>query len=152
MRNASTHSVIKGPATGLVTGLVVALVAALMASGCATGNRVDREMGETMDRWAAHVRWGDFDTLVDFMHPDFLEENPVEDAELERLNDFSVSRYRVRQHLEVAGERAVERVAEIHLYHHGSAQERVIQHNELWRYDEDLDRWMLHSGLPDPRG
>ena len=28
--------------------------------------------------------------------------------------------------------------------------ERVIIDEQEWRYNEDAERWMLHSGLPDP--
>ncbi len=128
--------------------IVLALI--ILVGACATTSKTEREMTETMDAWAAHVRWGEIESLVDFMHPDYLAENPVREMEIERLGLFSVSQYRVRQHLEISGEQAVERVVEIRLYHRQTAQERVIRHREIWRYDSDMKRWFLHSGLPDP--
>jgi hypothetical protein len=28
--------------------------------------------------------------------------------------------------------------------------ERSVTDEQLWRYDNDTERWLLHSGLPDP--
>lgn len=130
--------------------LLLLVLLSTLISACGTTSRAEREMVEAMDLWAAHVRWGEQDGLVDFIHPDYLAENPIREVDIARLGLFSVSRYRVRQHLEVPGEKGVDRLVEISMYHHGTAQERVVQYREVWRYDEDLKRWFLHSGLPDP--
>ena len=126
---------------------VIALVVLAVACGA---NPSQREREQAMDRWEVLVRWGEFEALVDFMHPEWLAENPISEDDLERLQQFRVTRYRVRQVLAEPDGQAVERVARLHLYETTTARERVIDHREIWRYDDDIGRWLLHSGLPDP--
>ncbi len=127
---------------------VVALVL-LMLIGC--GNRSDqREFSETMDRWEVLVRWSQYDALIDFIHPEWLEENPIRSIDISRLEQYRISEYRLRQVLSSPDEKAVERLVRLRMYHIHSARERVVDFHEVWRYDEDYKRWLLHSGLPDP--
>ena len=145
MNTASTLT-----ATHFVKVLIGALAATTLLVGCG-GNSNLRERQETMDRWEVLVRWSQFDSLIDFMHPDYLAENPIRELDLERLNQFRVTEYRVRQVLLDPDTEEVQRVVRIRLYHIHSARERVIDHREVWRRDEALGVWLLHSGLPDPR-
>ena len=122
----------------------------VLVTGCGTHQKHE-ERQDTMDRWEALVRWSEFDALVDMIHPDWLAENPVHPVDLDRLHQFRVTEYRVRQVLVDPDEQGLQRAVRIRMYHLHSARERVIDHREVWRYDEDLERWLLHSGLPDPR-
>lgn len=127
------------------------LMVALMLAACAGGNQAQRERQQAMDRWQAMVRWSEYDGLVDMIHPEWLADNPIRNIELQRLRQFRVTEYRVRQVISDPDGLGVERHVQIRLYHVHSARERVIQHREVWRYDEKRERWLLHSGLPDPR-
>lgn len=126
------------------------LLAAAVLSACA-GNEIQRQGNETMDRWESLVRWAQFDALIDFLHPDYLQANPVAQLDIDRLHQFRVAEYRVRQIIASADGQSVERVVRLRLFHVHTAQERVVDHRELWRYDPELRAWLLHSGLPDPR-
>jgi hypothetical protein len=122
----------------------------MLTTACGTNQRhEDRQ--DAMDRWEALVRWSEFDALVDMIHPDWLSENPVHPVDLDRLHQFRVTEYRVRQVLAEPEGTGFERTVRIRMYHLHSAYERVVDHREVWRYDESLERWLLHSGLPDPR-
>ncbi|MFW5927221.1 MAG: hypothetical protein ACOCSR_04140 [Wenzhouxiangella sp.] len=127
---------------------VIALGLLLTACG---GSQKQLAQQQATQRWEALVRWSEYDALVDMIHPDWLAENPVEEAEIDRLREFRVTEYRVRQVLTEPDGNGFERLAQIRMYHLRSARERVVAHREVWRYDEDLDRWLLHSGVPDPR-
>jgi len=127
------------------------LMVALLLAACASGNQAQRERQQTMDLWQEMVRWSEYDGLIDMIHPEWLAENPIRNIELERLRQFRVTEYRVRQVISDPDGLGVERRVQIRLYHVHSARERVIQHREVWRYDEKRERWLLHSGLPDPR-
>lgn len=126
------------------------VLAAVLLAACAGGSQAQRERDQAMDLWQEMVRWSEYDGLVDMIHPDWLAEHPIRSIELERLRQFRVTEYRVRQVISDPDEQRVERRVQIRLYHVHSARERVIQHREVWRYDETRDRWLLHSGLPDP--
>ena len=129
--------------------LVIALTLLILAA-CASSPS-NRERTQMMERWEVLVRWNEFDALLDFIHPDYLAEHPVTERELDRLNQFRVTEYRARQVVLAPDGASAERLARIRMYHKGSSRERVVDHREVWRYDDDLQAWMLHSGLPDPR-
>jgi hypothetical protein len=130
---------------------LIVLTIALLLAACAGGNQAQRERQNAMDLWRDMVRWSEYEALVDMIHPDWLAENPIRPIELRRLQQFRVTEYRVRQVNSEPDGLAVERLVQIRLYHVHSARERVIQHREVWRWDEQRGRWLLHSGLPDPR-
>ena len=126
------------------------LLCLLLAAACGTSSSA-RERQQAMDRWEVLVRWNQFDNLIDFIHPDYLAENPVTNLDIDRLNQFRVTEYRVRQVLVSPDSDEIERLARIRLYHVHSGRERVVDYREIWRLDDDLGVWLLHSGLPDPR-
>lgn len=129
-----------------------ALTLALVLLGaCAAMNNEDKLRTETLDRFEAVVRWNQFDSIVDFMHPDWLEENPVTSLDIERLHQFRVSQYTLRQVL-TAPDGGVDRIIQLRMYNKHTARERVVEYVESWRWDEERERWMLHSGLPDVTG
>jgi len=122
-----------------------------LLGACDTLDEKDRKRTETMDRFEAIVRWNQFDSMVDFMHPDWLEENPVTSLEVERLHQFRVSQYSARQVLSDA-DGGVDRLVQLRLYNKHTAREKVVEYVESWRWDDERGRWMLHSGLPDLTG
>jgi len=122
-----------------------------LLGACDTLDEKDRKRTETMDRFEAIVRWNQFDSMVDFMHPDWLEENPVTSLEVERLHQFRVSQYSARQVLSDA-DGGVDRLVQLRLYNKHTAREKVVEYVESWRWDDERERWMLHSGLPDLTG
>ncbi|MFP4276473.1 MAG: hypothetical protein ACLFQC_11020 [Wenzhouxiangella sp.] len=128
----------------ILTGLCLVLTA------CASGS-ADQQRIETMESWESLVRWSQYDALVDFIHPEYLAANPITALDIDRLHQFRVTEYRTRQVVSQADGQALERMVQIRLYHVHSARERVVDHREIWRYDEQLEGWLLHSGLPDPR-
>ena len=122
-----------------------------LLGACDTLNEKDMQRTETMDRFEAIVRWNQFDSMVDFMDPDWLAENPVTSLEVERLHQFRVSQYTVRQVLSEP-EGGVDRLVQLRLYNKHTAREKVVEYVESWRWDDERSRWMLHSGLPDVTG
>jgi hypothetical protein len=130
---------------------LIMLTIVLLLAACAGGNQAHREREQAMDRWQSMLRWSEYDGLTNMIHPEWLANNPISDLEFRRLRQFRVTEYKVRQVMSDPDGLGVERRVEIRLYHVHSARERVIQHREVWRYDEQRERWLLHSGLPDPR-
>lgn len=128
-----------------------ALLSLVFLAGCGAISDRDRLRTETIQRYEATVRWNQFDALVDFMHPEWLEENPVSSLDIDRLHQFRVSQYSVRQVMSVP-EDGVDRLVQLRIYNKHTARERVVDYVEAWRWDEERERWMLHSGLPDVTG
>jgi len=129
--------------------ILLLLAAALVLAGCPQ-KREDLMREETLSRFEAVVRWNQFDSIVDFIDPDWLDENPVRDLEIERLHQFRVSQYRVRQVIAMPDGQGMDRLVQLRMTNRHTARERVIEYVEAWRYDEASKRWMLHSGPPDP--
>ena len=130
--------------------MLVVFLAGLALAACG-GNQVQRSGTETLDAWESLVRWSQFDALVDFIHPDYLQANPVTPLDVDRLHQFRVTEYRVRQILADPDGEGLERQVRLRLYHVHSARERVVDYREIWRYDQERKAWLLHTGLPDPR-
>lgn len=133
----------------MITRTIITASLLAMLAACAT-TRMERDMNETMDAWAVTLRWTDNpDALIEFIHPEYLEENPIDEEDLRRLQQFRVTEYRLRQQvMEPDGLAAYRRVT-LRLYHVRSAREIAVMHEEIWRYDPEFERWLLHSGLPD---
>jgi hypothetical protein len=132
------------------TALLSLLFLTLLA-GCATGPS-NQEQRERFQAWENVVRWSEHkDPLLDFIHPEWLAANPISALDIDRFEQFRVTEYRVRQVIASPDGLEVRRLVQLRLYHIHTALERVIDHRELWRYDEDQEIWLLHSGIPDPR-
>jgi len=129
---------------------MLVLAAAMLLVGCVANSQRDNEREETLQRYEAIVRWGQFDSIIDFMHPDWLEENPVRSVDLERLHQFRVSQYQVRQVTNLPDDSGLDRLVELRLYNIHTAQERAVRYMESWRWDAERKRYFLHSPLPDP--
>jgi hypothetical protein len=127
----------------------ILLALTVLLAACAS-QRADLKRTETLDRFEAIVRWNQFESIPDFMHPDYRDENPVRSIDLERLDQFRVSQYEVKQVLTVGEGEGLDRLVELRLYNRHTARERVVEYVESWRWDTERERWMLHSGLPDP--
>ncbi len=131
--------------------LLLSLLSVLMLSGCGSGPP-EREKQDRIMAWESAVRWSEHkDALLDFIHPEWLAEHPVSPLDIDRLEQFRVTEYRVRQVIANPNGLEIERRVQLRLYHVHTARERVIDHREIWRYDEESEVWLMHSGIPDPR-
>jgi hypothetical protein len=127
------------------------LLTLALLPGCATGPS-NQEQRERFQAWENVVRWSEHkDALLDFIDPEWLADNPIPVLDIDRLEQFRVTEYRVRQVVANPNGLEVERLVQLRLYHIHTARERVIDHREVWRYDEESEIWLLHSGIPDPR-
>jgi hypothetical protein len=129
--------------------IVATVVVALALTACG-GGQMERERQEMMDRWEVLVRWSHFESLVDFIHPEWLAENPVTELDIRRLEQFRVTEYRTRQIMADPDGLGMRRSVRIRMYHVHTQRERIVDHVEQWRYDEEMETWLLHSGLPNP--
>ena len=112
--------------------------------------REDQDLTDTLTQYDTVVRWAQWDAAVDFLAPEYLEEHPVTRLDLDRLRLFRVTQYTVRSALQVDEGKGLMQVVEIKMFNKNQARERTITDEQYWKYDEELQRWQLHSGLPDP--
>ena len=112
----------------------------------------DKDLSDTLLQYDTVIRWAQWDAAVDFVAPDYLEEHPVSRLDLDRLRLFRVTQYSVRSAIPTDNEKgkSLIQVVEIKMFNKNQARERVVIDEQIWRYNEETERWQLHSGLPDP--
>ena len=131
-----------------LTNLLIALAVAALAA--CIPNPVEKSRGETFKQYETIVRWSQWDAAADFIAPEYLVEHPITRLELDRLRLFRVTAYTVRSTAMFDEGLTARRVVEVKLFNANQAIERTIIDEQEWRYHEDVKRWLLHSGLPDP--
>lgn len=137
---------------GLNTGFLVAVALALAAVWLAacTSNQVEKSRGETLKQYETIVRWSQWDAAADFIAPEYLAEHPITRLDMDRLRLFRVTAYTVRSTGIYDEGLTVRQAVEIRLFNQHQAVERSIIDEQEWRWHEEAQRWLLHSGLPDP--
>ena len=128
--------------------LVILGLAALLTACPKTKEASD--LSDTLLRYDTIIRWAQWDAAVDFLAPEYLEENPVTRLDLDRLRLFKVTQYTVRSAAPVDEGDGLLQEVEIRMFNKNQARERSVIDNQYWKYDKERERWFLHSGLPDP--
>ncbi len=128
--------------------LLVLGMAALLAACPQT--KEDRDLSETLKQYEIIVRWAQWDAAVDFVSMEYQQEHPITRLDLDRLRLFRVTQYLVRSSAPINEGKGLIQVVEIRMFNKNQARERSIIDEQHWKYNEETERWQLHSGLPDP--
>ena len=110
----------------------------------------ETDLSDTLLQYETIIRWAQWDAASDFLAPEYLEENPVSRLDLDRLRLFRVTQYTVRTAVPVDEGKGLMQVVEIKMFNSNQARERSIIDEQYWKYNEERERWLLHTGLPDP--
>jgi len=129
--------------------VLVLAVLAVALSGCPS-NQAEKSRGEALKQYETIIRWSQWDAAADFIAPEYLAEHPISRLDMDRLRLFRVTTYTVRSTGLYDEGMTVRQVVEIKMFNANQAVERTVIDEQVWRYHEDIKRWMLHSGLPDP--
>jgi hypothetical protein len=128
----------------------LALLTVLAALAACAANEMETSRSEAFKQYETIVRWSQWDAAADFLAPEYLEEHPITRLQMDRLRLFRVTAYTVRA-TDIYDEGMTARQAvEIKMFNTHQAVERTIIDQQEWRYHENIKRWLLHSGLPDP--
>ena len=133
----------------LLRGGLALLTLAISLVAC-TPNPVEKSRGETFKQYETIIRWSQWDAAADFIAPEYLADNPITRLQMDRLRLFRVTAYTVRSAGVYDEGRTARQTVEIRMFNTHQAVERTIIDQQEWRYDDDVKRWLLHSGLPDP--
>ncbi len=128
--------------------LVILGLAALLTACPKT--KEESDLSDTLLRYDTVIRWAQWDAAVDFISPEYLEENPVTRLDLDRLRLFKVTQYTVRSAVPVDEGKGMLQEVEIKMFNKNRAREKSVIDEQYWKYDEERERWFLHTGLPDP--
>lgn len=132
----------------LLRTIVILGLTALLTACPKTKEETD--LSDTLLQYDTVIRWAQWDAAVDFVAPDYLEEHPVTRLDLDRLRLFRVTQYSVRSAVPFDEGKGLIQVVEIKMFNKNQARERTVIDEQEWKYDEERERWLLHSGLPDP--
>lgn len=123
------------------------LVAVLAACSSGAGTKQD-----TLDRllyeYSGAIRWSNFEVAYDMVDPETREARPLTDFELERLKQVQITNYNLVASLPLPDGR-IAREVELGVVNRHTQAERVVRVREIWRYDEETQRWWQTEGLPD---
>ena len=132
----------------ILRSLLIITTAALLAGRPQT--KEQKGLSETLQQYETIIRWAQWDAAAGFISPEYLEENPITRLEMDRLRLFRVTAYIVRSSTPGADGKEVLQTVEIRMFNNQQLRERTTLDNQHWKYDEQSERWLLHSGLPDP--
>ncbi|MBT8060578.1 MAG: hypothetical protein HKP03_10825 [Xanthomonadales bacterium] len=130
-------------------GLFALLLLTALLSACSS-NQVEKSRSEAFKQYETIIRWSQWDAAADFIAPEYLEENPISRLDMDRLRLFRVTTYTIRSTGVYDEGMTARQVVEIKMFNTHQATERTIIDEQEWRYDAERERWLLHSGLPDP--
>jgi len=131
------------------TALLFFLAIFTLGSSCSTQSQ-DKSLGEALKQYETIIRWSQWDAAVDFVSLEYQEEHPITRLDLDRLRLFKVTAYNLRSTGIFDEGMTARQVVEIKMFNSHQAVERTIIDEQEWRYNEDRERWLLHTGLPDP--
>jgi hypothetical protein len=134
----------------LTTRTVFLLSLTALALIACTSNPAEKERGETFKQYETIIRWSQWDAAADFIAAEYQMEHPITRLELDRLRLFRVTAYTVRSTGIFDEGMTVKQVVEIKMFNSAQAVERTITDEQEWRYNTEIERWKLYSGLPDP--
>ena len=132
----------------ILRGLLMLTIASLLV-GCPK-TKEEKGLSETLEKYEVIVRWAQWDAAVDFISMEYQEENPITRLDMDRLRLFRVTQYVVRSAVPFDEGNGMVQVVEIRMFNKNQARERSIIDEQLWKFNEETERWQLHSGLPDP--
>jgi len=128
---------------------VLILGMATLLSGCPQ-TKDNSDLSETLQQYETIVRWSQWDAAVNFIATEYKEKNPITRLEIERLRLFRVTKYAVRSSVPIDDGNGLVQIVEIYMFNKNQARERSIIDEQHWKYNKEIERWLLHSGLPDP--
>ena len=131
----------------LRTILIIGLATLLTAC---PKTKEEQDLSDALLQYDTVIRWAQWDAAVDFIAPEYLEENPVTRLDLDRLRLFRVTQYSVRSAIPTDEGKGLIQVVEIKMFNKNQARERTVIDEQVWKLDEETGRWQLHTGLPDP--
>jgi hypothetical protein len=123
----------------------------LLAAGCASDQR-SKSLTNTLNAYASAVRWGEFESALQFVDPAVRKDHPPSSLDMARYQQVRVTGYDEGQGPLPDGENAVRQIVQIGLANVNTQTERTVTDRQTWRYDPEKKHWWLTSGLPDITG
>ena len=128
--------------------IVMAGALLLLLAGCATLQNRNTLRDDTLDGYAAALRWGDFQSAWNYVDPALRAAHPLTAQQKALYNTVRVAEYDA-QGLAASGPDTVTQTAQISLIVKTSQRVYDVLDHQTWRWDAKTKHWWLESGLPD---
>ena len=125
----------------------ISILCVLVLAGCATYDRYKQEdrFEDITEAYGNSIRWGNFAVANGIRAKKGDEEEP----DFEYLKNIKVTSYELKAVNISKDGNTVQQSVEIEYYKIDQFIERTIIDSQLWKYNAEKERWMLHSELPD---
>ena len=127
--------------------LLLSLFAVIMLTAC-SGARRDSKIELLLISYESTIRWGDFDSAWEVVDPKYREKNPQSSTDWERYKQIRVAGYRT-DGPNAIDDNTVGQVVEVEVINVHTQVPRTIVDKQIWKWDEEAERWWLTTGLPD---
>lgn len=128
--------------------IVVTVAVLLLLAGCATMQNKNNLRDETLDGYAAALRWGDFQSAWNYVDPAVREAHPLTPQQKALYNTVRVAQYEA-QGPTADGSDSIRQTAQISLIVKTSQRVYSVLDHQTWRWDAKAKHWWLETGLPD---
>ncbi len=127
---------------------LLVVLCVLVLGGCASQKRSD-SLTTTLAAYGSTLRWGDFQTALQFIQPKVLKKHPLSDIDLARYKQVRVTDYNDDAGPAPIDDFDVEQNVRISIVNVHTQEERTITDHQTWHFDQKTQHWWLTSGLPD---
>ena len=98
--------------------------------------------------YASAIRWGEYESAWQRVDPEYREQHPLTELDLERYAQVQISAYRDLDST-VLPDGSPARLIEIGVINRHTQAERSVRYREEWRWDPEKKTWWVRQGLPD---
>ena len=128
--------------------LLMTVVGLLLLAGCATVQNKNTSRDETLDAYAAALRWGDFSTAWSYVDPAVRAAHPLTPQQKALYKTVKVADYDVAAPVAIDPD-TIRQTAQISLIVESSQRVYSVLDHQTWHWDAKAKHWWLESGLPD---
>lgn len=123
-----------------------ALIGVLLLAGCGAVEKDKRTNGlqAATHGYQSAIRWGYYETAFGYLHPDQRKDKAVPES----LEGLRLTGYDVVQPPVMQDEDSATQVVRIDYLHEDTQVVKQLVDRQVWRWDDKLESWWLHSGLP----
>ncbi len=127
--------------------LITLFVISILLVSCGKTTKKKRSLDDTLFKYAAVIRWANFDAAVRFISPKAPKTKPSA-FEMNHLKQFKVSKYSEAPIAPGNENNTITQDVEIQLYNVHTNKTKTIYDHQIWEYDDEDNSWYLISGLP----
>lgn len=128
----------------LKNSAVFCLVFTLL-TGCSHDIGLMRQ-DETLTGYESAIRWGQWEKAASYQ-----ARRPRPEQRLDRLRGYQITGYQIRYRHSEEPSALLFQTVELRYLRPNELTERSAVTEEMWRYDNDKERWLLESDLPELR-